>query len=280
MKYQIYILTIFFTLNVFAQNEGDDTPDVPKTSYSIKFTPDGWASFSSANAVIIPDDIEVYIGIMQKASPGEDADYYLNLHLVACPNTVINGKTTRYIPQPVSDLDKPGECINPVILRGRPGETVQLNIIEQEEPDPDAGETSSPYAKNLYKEGYDTSNGMLMATEEDPVTSDDKGDFHTYVLGYRQDTGTGFYEIRPGKEIPANKAYVAISNDDAASIDDTTTRSPRITTVIIDDPTHIISTSVDSPCNNTYTYDLCGNIVTKLQTGQVYIRGGKKFIKR
>lgn len=232
---QLFILAFCLPLLAFADGGAE--------SYSVKFSPQGWATFNSNKAVTVPDGVDVYIVTVSKDGATGNEDYVATLHLVDLPEE----DSQRYIP-----AHERG--INPVVLKGTG--TITLEVIEGTVP------------QNLYT--TDQSDGLLCGTDDANEIVDANGNYHTYVLGYTENLGIGFYEVAPGKEIPANRAYIQIA---------TAYSNSRIRVEIDDNPTSINSayTSISTTAHR--IYDLFGREITSPQRGQIYIINNHKFIQ-
>lgn len=232
---QLFIIAFCLPLFAFAGGEGE--------SYSVTFSPQGWATFNSDKAVTVPDGVNVYIVTVSKDGATGNADYVATLHLVDLPME----DSKRYIP-----AHERG--INPVVLKGTG--TITLEVIEGTVP------------QNLYT--TDQSDGLLCGTDDANGIVDANGNYHTYVLGYTENLGIGFYEVAPGKEIPANRAYIQIA---------TAYSNSRIRVEIDNNPTSIHSASQYHATTGDRIYDLFGREITSPQRGQVYIKNNHKFIQ-
>lgn len=105
----------------------------------------------------------------------------------------------------------------------------------------------------------------LKGTNETAVTVTD--DTH-YALGM-PDAELGFYKVKSGTSIGANKAYLNIPTGSAA-----------IKMVFADNNTTGIHTAASAAVNtNAPIYDLSGRRVANAVKGGVYIQNGKKFVK-
>lgn len=228
-------------------------------SYTINFSPDGWATFSALTAYTIPEGVEVYAGLIQQYSDDQNVDganYYLELHPISFENK-------RYIPQPVpNSFDGSVSPLNPIILHSTAGQPITIKEIEDYDP------------ANLYADfEQETSIGMLCGTGDKDEVIGNYGSEHYYVLGYKPSLGTAFYEVASGTIVPANRAYISIYDDIVFNA------APRLSIVVTDEELHIGSCIVDSDSRESAaTYTLQGMKATELHEGNIYIRGDRKFV--
>lgn len=245
---QLFILAFCLPLLAFADGGAE--------SYSVKFSPQGWATFNSNKAVTVPDGVDVYIVTVSKDGATGNEDYVATLHLVDLPKE----DSQRYIP--AIEQEHNG-CSNPVVLKYTPSSEIELTVLE--------ADSYNNYEGCLYNSYLSQENGLLIGTGDEGVTADNTGYFHTYVLGHTATSGTAFYEVAPGTIIPANRSYIEISSLDYSN--------SRIRVEIDDNPTSINSayTSISTTAHR--IYDLFGREITTPQRGQIYIRNNHKFIQ-
>lgn len=237
-KLQLFILLLCLPLLAFADGEAE--------SYSVTFSPEGWATFYSETAVTVSEDVNVYIVTVSQDGATANADYVATMQLVELPTADGVG---RYIPAPINNGS------NPVVLQGTG--TIDLNVLDDVDP------------QNLYASVQ--SDGLFIGIgNSEPYITNANGDYHNYVLGYTATYGTAFYEVAPGTTIPANRACIEISS--AYS-------KPRIRVEINDAPTSIVSERQTLLPSDGRIYDLFGREITTPQRGQIYIRNNHKFIQ-
>lgn len=106
---------------------------------------------------------------------------------------------------------------------------------------------------------------ILQATNETPVTVSDATH---YALGMANEE-LGFYKVKSGTSIGANKAYLNLTSGGEA-----------IKMVFADNNTTGIHTATSVEANaNAPIFDLSGRRVANAVKGGVYIQNGKKFVK-
>ena len=118
------------------------------------------------------------------------------------------------------------------------------------------------------------SDNILLGAGEGGVTVPDDG--YTYYALANKSQGVGFYKVQVGVTIPKGRAYLRVNSAGALS-------SPEFLgfSEDIDDVTAIAApkTAERSERSNT-TYDMMGRRVINTIPGNLYIRGGKKFIAK
>lgn len=269
---KLFTLLLSIGLSVCALAQ-EDKPQEDMSQYVVSF-PKGWATFNSPDAVTVPEGVNVYTVTVTKAGDNDEADYIANVDLVTLPEATIEGKNERYIPKAPSGM-------NPVLMEYN--RAVTLNKIEEDPDDPH-------YTSSLY-EGSDSPDGELIGTENPPdpstgitISSDEwyykaneEGDYHTYALGFTDTLGLAFYEVEPGKNLPANRAFIEIYVPGAHS-------APRFKVKFTDsedmtDNIAGVETLTESKADNAI-YDLMGRKVTSPQRGQIYIKNNHKYIQQ